>query len=89
MEKPLNRLISRLEQLEAKAVLSGKQFSEWVGTRHGAMLVLRTIAAMRWLALDLAIQAQIMAQVVASECVEAASSLAAELLAPRRITRDY
>jgi hypothetical protein len=89
MDKTLSRLISRLERLEAQAVLSSKQYPEWTRTREGALIVLRTIVSMRWLALGdaaltLAIQAQVMARIVATDCIEAANELAGELLAPWR-----
>jgi hypothetical protein len=89
MDKTLSRLISRIERLEANLDLSSRQFPDWVRTRCGAMLVLRTLAAMRWLALRQSalthvVQARIMAKVVATDCIESANELAGELLAPWR-----
>jgi hypothetical protein len=89
MQIKINRLLERIEKLEAEIDLNSKDFPEWTRTREGALIVLRTIVSMRWLALGdaaltLAIQAQVMARIVATDCIEAANELAGELLAPWR-----
>jgi hypothetical protein len=81
----INRLLDRLDKLEERIRPGEKRYPEWMGTRFGALLALRTIAEMRWLslrnsALTHAVQGAVMAQVAAVDCLEAAKTVVDELL---------
>jgi hypothetical protein len=85
----ITKLLDRIDKLEERICLSGKRCGEWVSTRWGALLIVRVIAELRYLAernpqLTPAVQARAFTPIADAESLEAAQAIADVRLAEWR-----